>query len=55
MGLGWLSYVWEVGVVGRVPGMCVSVWLLLLATQAPNREGKIPMGIEKQACLATAQ
>lgn len=53
--LGWLSHVWEGWGVGCVHGMCVSVWLLLLATPAPYREGKIPMGTEKQACLATAQ
>lgn len=51
--LGRLSHVWE-GWGGWVC-TCVSVWLLLSATLAPYREGKIPMGTEKQACLATAQ
>lgn len=53
MGLGWLRHIschmsGRVGMVGYVPGMCVSVWQLLLATLAPYREGKIPMGMENK-------
>lgn len=46
VGMGWLDIysVTCLGEVGCVPGMCVSVWLLLRATSAPYREGRSPWG-----------